>query len=162
MAATRVPKFSSVLRIIGFTLWIPALLLLAGSTVMVCATMGAGSSAAGEVMTRARNEGANRLRGVRQMPEAVVDDFKEDGQVAETVLVTLDETQRQAVRTEMTTYSATAAGSAIGSGAVAGVGGCGLIGLYFVLVPTMIVGFVLTLKKNVWKCGTCGYIFDRA
>lgn len=162
MWQTRVAKFSDALRIIGFTLWVPAVLLLAGSTVMVCVTAGAGGSTAIDQAAKARNEGANRLSGVRLMPDAIVEDFRADGLVEETTLITLSEEHRAAIRQEMSSYGATVAGSAIGSGMIAGAGGCGLIAAYFVLVPTMIVGFVLTLKKNVWRCQNCGYIYDRA
>jgi len=162
MGATRVPRFSSTLRVIGFTLWIPAVLFLAGSTVMVCVTTEAGSKAAVEQSTKTRHEGANRLQGIGQMPDSVVEDFREDGRVEETVLVTLSAGQRDAVRREMSSYGAALVRSTLGTGAVGAVGGCGLLALCFVLVPTMIIGFVLTLKKNVWQCGNCGYIFDRA
>lgn len=162
MAATRVARFSPTLRIIGLTLWIPAILLLAGSTLMVCVSMGVSGSTATEMQAKARNEGANRLQNVRLMDDAIVEDFRKDGKVDEVVLVTLSGDHQRAVRQEMSTYSATVAGSALGTGAVAGVGGCGLIGAYFILVPVMVLGFVLTLKKSVWRCGNCGYIYDRA
>ncbi|MCJ2530727.1 MAG: hypothetical protein LN413_00195 [Candidatus Thermoplasmatota archaeon] len=29
-------------------------------------------------------------------------------------------------------------------------------------VPVLIVGLLLMLKRKVWKCTTCGYVFDRA
>jgi hypothetical protein len=32
---------------------------------------------------------------------------------------------------------------------------------YFILVPALIVGFLLTLKKKVWKCASCGFLFER-
>lgn len=162
MWETTIPRFSPVLRIIGFTLAIPSVLLLAGATVFMCGVLGTGTKAAADSIARARTEGAQRLATVPGLPPAVVEEFRKDGSVAKTALATLSIDQRQAVEREVTMYNMTIGGSAIGGTAAAGIGGCGLIGLYFFLVPTMIVGFVLTLTKKVWRCGTCSYVYDRA
>ena len=34
--------------------------------------------------------------------------------------------------------------------------------LWVIFLPALIVGGLLILNKQVWKCPTCGYIFERA
>lgn len=36
------------------------------------------------------------------------------------------------------------------------------LGVYVLMIPTLILGLVLTMRRNVWRCGRCGYVFDRA
>ena len=51
---------------------------------------------------------------------------------------------------------------AAGAAAVSMFGGCGLTALYLFLFPVLAVGFVLALDKKVWRCPSCGYVYDRA
>ena len=110
-------------------------------------------------MTRGRN--CWRCPDYRSPFSSVLADFDDDGQIRDERLTTLSDTRRQRVESVQLTYDATLAGTAIGGTATTGIGGCGLLGAYFFLVPVLIVGFVLTLTKKVWRCGTCAYVFDR-
>jgi hypothetical protein len=43
-------------------------------------------------------------------------------------------------------------------GIIGGIEGVGLLAA----IPFLLAGFLLTMKKKVWKCSRCGYIFDKA
>jgi len=104
MSTSRVPRFSSVVRIIGVILLIPSFLGIAFAALMLISTVMATSS----------------------MPTATSD--------------------------------AELAGRSIGFG----------IGFLFSIVVGIVslvgglVGWLLLLNRNVWKCLRCGYILDRA
>jgi rubrerythrin len=34
--------------------------------------------------------------------------------------------------------------------------------MFIITIPGQIIGFLLILRKKVWKCGQCGYVFERA
>ena len=36
-----------------------------------------------------------------------------------------------------------------------------LLGNLAYAIPMLVVGLLLVLKRKVWKCTTCGYVFDR-
>lgn len=44
----------------------------------------------------------------------------------------------------------------------AGFGFMFIVILFYAAIPILIVGLLLVLKRKVWKCNNCGYIFDRA
>lgn len=54
------------------------------------------------------------------------------------------------------------ASRSLGSSNLGAPEGCVMVGLYAVCLPLLIVGLLLTRRKRVWRCASCGYIFDRA
>jgi hypothetical protein len=46
--------------------------------------------------------------------------------------------------------------------AVAMVGTGMLVASFLIALPFLIVGCILTLKKKVWRCRACGFVFERS
>jgi hypothetical protein len=150
------------LRIIGFTLWIPALLLLIGSA--ACGAF-VGTKTVGGATSTIRNERiktADRLQRIEGIDPQAVAEFRTAGQLSNSTKSAMSTRVREQVDREITMYGATGAGATIGRGAATGIAGLGVLVTYVVCVPLFIVGLLLTRKKNVWRCPTCQYIFDRA
>jgi hypothetical protein len=76
-------------------------------------------------------------------------------------LAGLSEDQRKALESATSGYAGQLAGAGIGGAAVTGIAGIVMIVAYIVLLPLFIIGLLLTLKKKVWRCPACGYVFDR-
>lgn len=162
MATDRIRRFSPGLVVIGYTLWIPALLLLLGASACGVLVVGSTTSTAGQQVTEAERTALERLRSIEGLPPAVVGEFERTKRVDQSTLDTLDAAQRGQVEAAVSSYDATLVGSGIGSGMAMG-GSMLAVGAAYVLgIPFFIIGLVLTLKKNVWHCGQCGYVFDRA
>jgi hypothetical protein len=162
MIRTRVSKFSTALVLIGYTLWIPALLLLLGTTACTILTMGAGTARTAKVALDAKREAIEKLGKIENLPPIVLTEFERDDKVQDSTLSSLPDEQRTEVSSIVISYSGQIAGAAIGGTAAAGIGGCALVTVYVFCVPLFIIGLVLTLKKNIWQCPACGYVFDRA
>jgi hypothetical protein len=158
---TKVRRLSGGLVAIGYTLWVPALLLLLLVTSCGIFTVGAGSSASSKVITQAREETAARLEKVYGLPPAIVTEFRKTGTVSPQTLAGLSEDQRKALESATSGYAGQLAGAGIGGAAVTGIAGIVMIVAYIVLLPLFIIGLLLTLKKKVWRCPACGYVFDR-
>ncbi len=162
MLTARVPRMSSGLRMVGFTLWVPALALLILSAGCGILMTGAGGSAMVDSHERLRTESANRLRDIPELPVGEVEEFGRTGAISPSALEALTPGARARVDSELSTYAAGSAGAALGGTAAAGAAGIGVFAVYAVCVPLFIVGLLLTRRKNVWKCPTCGYLFERA
>lgn len=162
MQPFKVPRWSAGLQIIGYTLWVPAILILALSTIMAIVSVGGVGSTTSEVVTKTRHDETTRLRGIVGMPAAVVDDFADDGLVGERALASLTPEQLEEVNRAKAQVSTARVVGVGGTAATVGLGGCGLVVLYFFLVPIFIIGLVLMLNKRVWRCSYCGFIYDRA
>jgi hypothetical protein len=162
MDRTRVRRFSSALVFIGYTVWIPAALFVAGATIMTCVIGGTSVSTAADSAARLKRTGVTALDDIPGLPASVSEAFERTGNVPEAELADLTQTQRARVSAIQASYAAGIGGTAIGTAMATGVSGCGIVAAYLIGVPFFIIGLVLTLKKNVWKCRQCGYIFDRA
>lgn len=162
MQRDRVPRMSPALRFIGFTLWIPALALVLLTTACGVLFAGAGASATAGTLDAAKKNAIAQLHQY-DAPFGIVDEFDRTGTVQDASLEALhDEATRAHVKAILQLYHATIAGGAIGATAATGIAGALIVGAYVVGIPLFIVGLLLTLKKNVWRCATCGYVFDRA
>ena len=53
-------------------------------------------------------------------------------------------------------------GTALGGTMAAGIGSAMVLVVYFISIPALVLGFVLLLKRKVWKCNSCGSFFERA
>jgi hypothetical protein len=107
MTATKIPKFSSVVRAIGVILLIPSIAGLGIALLLFISTINAMSTAASH-------------------PNANNEAFQ----------------------------TGAAIGSMIGFGITGFVGICSLIG--------GLLGWLLLLNRNVYKCTRCGFVIDRA
>lgn len=174
MVATNIPRFNPALRFIGYTLALPSIAILLVATVFVIFVAGVSGKAVADAakvdpnnMARLEQE-LSSVPGVTNGPQLAKDVMEDvrSGKSIDNHLGQLTPAARDQALEAIYHYSSgvtgKAGGAAVGAAAMTGIGGCGLVGLYFVLVPTMIVGFVLTLGKKVWRCGNCSFVYDRA
>lgn len=161
MAAKRISRFSKALVFIGYTLWVPAALFLALVTVATIMVSTDGSRADDAVADRARDRAYENLKEIGLSPQ-MVSEFTSSGDISDSHIETLIPSERRQVRDVLLNYRSTVAASKSGSAIAAGVGGCSMVVAYIIGIPFFVVGLLLTLRKNVWECGSCGYVFDRA
>ena len=162
MQLTKVRKFSGCLVAIGYTLWIPAIVILILTTMFAYVGTKATGEAASKGFEKAKTEAINNLETINGLPQIVIDDFKDDQSIKQSTLDSLKPAMRERVNSVILTYSASVAGTGIGTGAAATVGGGLTVILYVIFLPALIVGFLLTLKKKSMKCPACGFFFEVA
>ena len=97
MVATKVPRLSSGVRFLGYTLLVPCLFILITSAACGILFTGASCAAVVEMTEDMRQRGTAQLRDIDDLPLAIIEDFAEDGAIDEAVLRTLPESQRQMV-----------------------------------------------------------------
>lgn len=162
MYEAKIPRFSGCLIAIGYSLLVPAILALLLTTGFALFGMFATGQASVEGVGEAKERALESLRAIEGLPGPVITDFYEDGQIEDSNKDSLPPEQRRRVDSILGLYNASVAGTAIGSTMAAGLGAAMVFTVYAVAVPALVVGFVLLLKKNVWMCRRCRYVFDRA
>jgi hypothetical protein len=168
MYSAKVNRFSDGLRVIGFTLWIPSLLIMLGATAFYLMAIASTSTATVAGAASEIRPLDDRLEHVAGLSESFIDRAK-DGVIEDADWNLVADDAKERTRAIVAEYEADkaaravmAAGGAAGTAAAIGVGGCGLVLTYLILVPLFIVGLVLLMKKSVWCCANCRYIYDRA
>lgn len=162
MHRARVPRMSPGLRFLGYVLWVPALLMLilAGGCGLLVG--GAGTSATVETVTKSRNDAANQLLDIGSIPRERIEEFQKSGTFERNELQLIPASDRDRAERILDLHQASVAGAGLGGAAATGIAGLGALAMFVMFIPLFVVGLLLTLKKNVWKCPTCGYVFDRA
>jgi hypothetical protein len=165
MAATKARRFSPGLALIGYTLWVPALLVMLGTGGCSLLALKSASDSLGDALETAKVDIRERLQQIEGLPPEVTAQL-ESGHLHE-VLGMLDKLDlppemRKEVRAAIAEGGRPVTGATWEGAATAGLGGCALVALYALLVPLFVVGLVLTTKRRVWQCASCGFIFDRA
>ena len=162
MVATKIPKFSGCLVAIGYTLLIPSILALLAVTAVALLGVFATGSATVEGVNRAKGSAIEQLNEIPDLPPEVVADFEDDGVIDDSVKANLTEDQQRRVDSVVSMYGASIAGTALGGTMAAGIGTAMVVTVYMICIPAFIVGLVLLLKRSVWRCRKCGYVFERA
>lgn len=162
MRKTKVFRFSGCLVAIGITLLVPSLLALLLATFIAITGTAATGAATVEVAERQKAETIESLSQIEGLPTAVLSDFEDDTIVSEATLSALTPEMRNEVEAVIAAHQLATVGAAAGTGMFAAVGTAVVVLIYVISIPALIVGFVLILRRKVWKCGGCGYIFDRA
>lgn len=162
MARAKIRRFSPGLVAIGYTVWIPALLLVLGVT--GCAMLMTRSSAntMHELLEKDRARLVTELQAIDGMPEAVVEEARSTGHLKPETISALPERPRRQAERLTGLHGAGITGAAVGTGAVTAVSGCGVVLAYVAGIPLFIIGLVLTMRRSVWKCQACGSIAERA
>jgi hypothetical protein len=162
MRATRIPRFAGVGRLLGFALMLPSLLgmlLVGGCWITTMASSGARS----DLGPRARERALSGLKAIPDLPAPIVADFERHGRiVADEAIRALPAAQREAVSDVMSIYTTALATDAVANVAVGGIGFAILVVTCFFGVPSFLIGVLLVSRKRVWRCGRCGFVFDRA
>jgi hypothetical protein len=162
MRPTKVFRLSGCLATLGFFLLIPCFLLLCFALLFGALGMAATGSASVKVTEQAKQDAITKLRAMEGIPPGVISNFQPTARVSDTSLTALEPPQREQVHQIQSSYDAQVAGAAVGTGFAALFGGGLVIIMFVIAIPGLIIGFVLILRKKVWKCQTCGYIFERA
>lgn len=165
MAATTTARFSPALRFIGYTLLIPSLLLLlltSGCAVVSCGSVAGTAVEQTNSATRELRDELAAIEGLTAAQREALLSSEGTAEAQEAAKAGLSDEQRQKVDQAYMSLAAKGAGAALGTGAVGLIGTFFFVAAYVVLIPLLIVGFVLTLTKKVWKCASCGYFYDRA
>ena len=147
---------------IGFIVLIPCFLLLCFAILFGALGTAATGSASVTVTEHTKQETVTKLQAIEGLPAAVVTDFEPDGRISDETFATLTPAQSNDVRRLQSAYTAAVAGATVGTGLAALFGGGLVIIMFAIAIPGLIVGFLLILRKKVWRCQACGYIFDRA
>jgi hypothetical protein len=162
MQATKVRRMSGGLVFVGYALWIPALLVMLLTGACTVAGLGAGGVGAGQTVSAAKQRATTELHKIDGITPDMISEFVEKSTLSEASLRQLNTFDRRDAQAVLSTFYSSVGGSAIGGTIAAGVGMI-FVGLIYVLcIPLFIVGLLLTLKKRVWRCPTCGYVFERA
>jgi hypothetical protein len=162
MHAAKIPRMSPGLQFIGYTLWIPALLMMilgAGCGFVAGSAVRSASSNSSETVRRGTAESLSKIATI---PRDQIDAFQQTGRFDRAGLSALPESDRIRAEATLEAYDMSATASGIGTGIAGGLFGIGIVAIYVVCLPLFIVGLLLTLHKKVWKCPVCGYVFDRA
>jgi hypothetical protein len=162
MVRDRVFRLSGCVVGIGYTLWVPALLVLLFAIVLTVIGTASTTAAGSTALDTSKKQALARLKQVPNIPAEAITEFEKGGRLSEQTLASLPPEQRFKVNEIQTTYSAGVAGAALGTMGAGCIGGSITLLLYIASIPTLIVGFLLTLRKNIWRCQQCGFIFDRA
>jgi hypothetical protein len=110
-----------------------------------------------QTMTKALTD----LRKIPNLPPAVAKELESNGKVSDETLSQLPTDQRQRVLSVLIDYHGGRAGSGLAHGVTAGVGTLFVLVLLAFGVPGSIVGLLLVRRRKVWRCGQCGFAFDR-
>lgn len=162
MVPGKVYRLSGCLVAIGYTLWIPAVIVLILASIFAIIGTGATGSTMTESAKQYKREAIQELKNIEGLPQVVINDFKNDASIEDSNLKKLEASKRNKVNNIVSNYQASMTGAGAGAGIAAIIGGTTVIVLYVIFVPTLIVGFLLTLRRKVMKCPECGYFFERA
>ena len=141
---------SPVLRVVGFTLWVDALLTLILGVNSGALFVSTGSGITDEVMRGHRTDAAAALVHVTSIPRATIDAFERTGAFDDTVLMRLSPGERSRTDRILELYRARVESDAA-SGARRS------IGIPIACLLLFGAGLFLTLKRDVWRCATCGH-----
>jgi hypothetical protein len=169
MAPARIRRFSQPLVFIGYTLLVPAVLLMVWTLVGVIEMSGgsSGRQVTTDPVEEAHDDAYAALKEVPSLHPDVIYEFTSTGQISETTLRRLNTSQRAEVenilRSQAIARSQPATTLTVDAREArpAGVVIVSLAIVFGVGMPFVIVGLLLTLHKYVWTCSSCGYVFDR-
>jgi hypothetical protein len=162
MLPTKVFRLSGCLVALGFTILIPCFLLLCFAIVVGAIGTAATGGASVKVTERAKQEALGKLQAIEGLSPVVVAEFGSNTRLSEVTIDSLTSEQSNQVYRIQSHYNTQVSGAAVGTGLFALVGGGFVIAMLAICIPGLIVGFLLILRKKVWRCQQCGFIFDRA
>lgn len=162
MVHAKIFRFSGCLVALGFCILVPSLIFLVFAALMALAGTAVTSEFGAQAEREARSKAASDLRAIPGLPVAVIADFEEDGLIPADRLNSLPSFDVQrSVNRVINAYQASSASAAVGTGAAAVVGGGIVLYFFFASIPALIVGFLLVLRRKVWKCTNCGFFYER-
>lgn len=162
MKRKQIYRLSGCLVVIGSFILICGFLTIGMAIWITVAGTSATAKIESETLAEAKKEVRQKLEGIDGLPESVIREFKTTGDIKQKTIDSLDGKIKTDVETILASYRASIIGIGLGTGMFALFGGGIVIILFIVGIPALIIGFLLVLKKKVWRCTNCGYIFARA
>lgn len=161
MVQDRIYRLSGCLVAIGYFLLIPGMLLMLGGVGLTLIGYEAGSSVNSEAREKIKKEVIADFEKAKVSP-VVIDEYRSTNTVSQKTISTLPSNEKDMVNRVLGGSAAKKVGSAIGTAGFAVCGGAFTMMTFLTGLPAFIVGFLLILRRNVWRCPSCNYIFDRA
>ena len=164
MYKTKVFRLSKPLVVIGYII---LSLAIAVPTIFGIATL-LGTTATVAVASKTddqvRASGVRELEQISGLPKVVIIDYKEDGKVSNTNMALVKNTDKNKVEQIVRKYAypdIAPAATVATAGVMAAFGGAVTLLILGGSVMWFIIGFLLIMRKKVWRCIDCGYIFER-
>ena len=161
MVQDRIYRMSGCLVAIGYFLVIPGMLLMLGGIGFTFLGIGGAGAATTETFERIKKEVISDFNKA-SVPGQVIEEYQKTNKVSQTTINSLSPSEKEKVNRVLMSDSAKKAGAAIGTAGAAVCGGAFTMMTFIIGLPSFIIGFLLILKRNVWRCPSCNYIFDRA
>lgn len=142
-------RLSGPAVVIGYIFLIPCFFGMLLGIMMLISTGSAGSVQGDQIKQEFRNELQSAL-----IPQPIITKLVNGNEPSQNELLELNEDQMKALEDAKTTHNAKTAGTAIGTGLAGGLS-------LFVIITSFVgglLGWILTMKKKVLKCKTCGAI----
>jgi hypothetical protein len=161
MAAAKRFRLSGCLVASGFALVVASLVALAVGLLFVAAAPKGVRNATAAHDARAMSSAIKALEDIPELPDAVARELESTGKVSEATIRRLPFDQQSRVRSTLIDYYGSRVASGTGGAIGAGVGVFLILLLFGFGVPGTIVGLLLVRKRKLWRCGACGFAFDR-
>jgi hypothetical protein len=162
MRPAKVYRLSGWLVFLGYCILVPCFLGFCLTILFAIIGTAATGTAGMQATQQAKQEALVKLKAMDGLPSNVISSFETATNIPESSLNALEPGQRDQVQQIQSSYAAEITGATLGTGMAAIFGGGLLVVAFLITIPGQIIGFLLILRKKVWKCGHCGYVFERA
>ncbi len=161
MQKTKVFRLSGCLVSIGaFILFCTGSTILISIIIAITGTAVTGV-AAFDIEDRAKSDAVAKLNQIDGLPSFVILDFNDDGMIRDATLAGIGKDHRKAVHHIMESYNLQLNSGVAATGIAAVMGGSFVIFVILCSLGLSAIGFILVLRKKVWKCNRCGYLYER-
>lgn len=154
-------RLSTTTAIIGYLLLIPGILLFCYSLRVGAFGVTEQSSAQKQAGIELKKNTLAELEALQPPPDRIISKFEAIAYFEETEIAQLDPESRAKVNKIKEKYLTGLAGTVIGTGIIDLLGGGFKFAMLIAAILMMILGLFLSLRKKIWHCLTCGYIFQR-
>lgn len=161
MQPTKSFRLSGCLVTAGFALVVSSLVAVAFGVLLAIGGTKGTAKAAREHSDRAKLDAVAKLANVPGLPPTVVSEFNRTSTVSGPTIARLPLDQQSQVRSVLIDYGIAMASMGSAGLFVAGVGTFVVLALFVFGIPGVIVGLLLVRRKKLWRCGACGYGFER-
>jgi hypothetical protein len=161
MASDKVYRMSGCLVMIGYLFVVAGALIMLGAVGFSFLGLSAGTKSLPETLARenARTEGKMAEAG---LPPFVIEEYHRTKTVSSRTLGALPQEDRRKADRILSSSTAGKTGAVVGTAGMAVCGGAFTMAALAAGLPMFVLGFLFVLKRKVWRCLKCGYIYDRA
>lgn len=160
MTATTAPRMPSIICGLGYVVAMSGLFLVLLGTWRGMVATDADGGVASRLASDALEDAVAQLRQLDGMLDSLVADFEADGTVSSVALTQLADNDRVIAESIISAYE-----TRLDGGDAGGVGATGTLsgarGSWAIGLPLLVGGGLLTRRKKVWKCPSCGRVRER-